>query len=95
MKNPFEIYTSFNSDLKSGRTCGLGGIGMDMEGSVEELHVLIARRQTTASVVVFVFFVCNFWSENFLFTVIKGESFRVLSENNRVKKPESLLTPGA
>ncbi|MEK7161070.1 MAG: penicillin-binding protein 2, partial [Patescibacteria group bacterium] len=92
MKNPFEIYTSFNSD-KSGRTLDWEESAVDMESSVEELHDSDRAAPNFKWLSLFLFFsFVIFGARIFYLQIIKGESFRVLSENNRVRS-QSLLAP--
>ncbi len=92
MKNPFEIYTSFNSG-KSGRQLDWEESAVDSESSVEELHDSdrLAPNFKWLSLFLFCTFVI-FSGRIFYLQIIKGESFRALSENNRVRS-QSLLAP--
>jgi len=92
MKNPFEIYTSFNSS-KSGRPLDWEESAVDSESSVEELHD--ADRTMPNFKWLSFFLLCTFvifGARIFYLQIVKGESFRALSENNRVRS-QSLLAP--
>ncbi|MFA5990656.1 MAG: penicillin-binding protein 2 [Candidatus Doudnabacteria bacterium] len=92
MKNPFEIYTSFNSK-KSGRQLDWEESAVDLESSVEELHDSDRSAPNFKWLSLFLF--CTFvifGARIFYLQIIKGDSFRVLSENNRVRS-QSLLAP--
>lgn len=92
MKNPFEIYTSFNSG-KSARPLDWEESAVDAESSVDELHDSDRVAPSFRWLSLFLAFsFIIFGGRIFYLQIIKGESFRILSENNRVRS-QSLLAP--
>ncbi len=92
MKNPFEIYTS-SAPKTSNRPLDWDESAADTQSYIEAVHD--SERSAPGLIWLWAFLILSFailTSRFFFLQIIHGSSYRLLSENNRVRK-QTILAP--